>query len=146
MTFGKACQSVCDRTGTERVSDETSLQIETTRSHERRGIRMPEETEHHRAEQVVVGLIPTPPSYAYITACNQLQMAFPLITGGLGVGTAHLVTPKCKEESYAVPEQEYVLADQSIQCLISREHQSDEQLSILVIPTMNPYEKAYPHD
>ncbi len=63
---------------------------------------MPEEMEQHRNERLAADPIPTPFAYARITACNQSQMAFPIITGGLGVGTPHLVTPKCKEESFAV--------------------------------------------
>ncbi len=73
-------------------------------------------------------------------------MAFPLITGGLEVGIPHLVTPGCKEKSYAVPEQGDVLADQSFQCLTPKERHRDEQLSILFMPIVYPYESTNPQD
>ncbi len=44
-------------------------------AHERRGIQMPEPTEHHRDERVVAGPILTPFSYAYTAAYNQSEIA-----------------------------------------------------------------------
>ncbi len=71
---------------------------------------MPEVTEHHHDERVVAGPIPTPFSYAYIAACNQLEIDSPQIAGGQDVTLPHLLTPECRE---AVPEQADVLAEQA---------------------------------
>ncbi len=48
---------------------------------------MPEPTEHHRDDQVVVGLIQTLFSYAYMATCNQSEIAFLQFAGGKGVET-----------------------------------------------------------
>ncbi len=63
---------------------------------------MPEPMKHHRDERVVAGPIPTPLSYAYIAACNQLEIAFPQISGGQEVALPYLLNPGCQE---AMPEQ-----------------------------------------
>ncbi len=57
----------------------------------------------------------------------------------------HLLIPECKEETYAVPEQAGVLAEQVFQCLISKERHFDEHFSTIFIPFRYVYDNAYPH-
>ncbi len=68
---------------------------------------MPEPTEYHREERLVQGPIPTSFSHAYIAAYDQPEIASIQIVGGQKVETAmslpYLLTPECKEETYAVP-------------------------------------------
>ncbi len=76
---------------------------------------MPEPMEHHRDERVVASPIPKPLSYAYIAACNQLEIAFPQISGGQEVALPYLLNPECQE---AMPEQTDVLAEQAFKYFI----------------------------
>ncbi len=58
---------------------------------------MPDPTEHHS------GPIPSSFSYVCIAACNQSQIGFPQITGGLEAETTmalpHLLIPQCQQEN-----------------------------------------------
>ncbi len=68
---------------------------------ERRGIQMPEPTEHHRDERVEAGPILTPFCYAYTAASNQSEIALLKIAGSKEVETSmalpHLLKPGCQE-------------------------------------------------
>ncbi len=112
ITLGDACLSKCDGIGRGSVCGRTSdACLRTGQSRtlsddrrnaalERRGIRVPEPTEHHLDERVIAGSIHTPFSYAYNAACNQSEIDFPQNADGQEVALPRLLNPECQE---AVP-------------------------------------------
>ncbi len=87
---GRGNGDVCGRTSDAwlRIAQPRSLNDDRENAAlERRGIRMPEPTEHHSDERVVSDPIPTPFSSACVGACNQSEIDFLQLAGGKRVET-----------------------------------------------------------